>query len=187
MIERREDDVDRMHFDTKIYLSQLREDQTHRSQSRKSVELVAMANNLEEAADRIAVNLLALARKMHQEAIAFSDQGLADVEQFHDQVVTNTQLALSVLTTGDAEAARQLVAEKDRIRNEDQKLQERHLKRLQERGPASVETTNIHQETLRILKQINAALCYVAYPIAEETGDLLGSRLARPTYAEGSA
>ena len=187
MIERREDDVDRMHFDTKIYLSQLREDQTHRSQSRKSVELVAMANNLEEAADRIAVNLLALARKMHQEAIAFSDQGLADVEQFHDQVVTNTQLALSVLTTGDAEAARQLVAEKDRIRNEEQKLQERHLKRLQERGPASVETTNIHQETLRILKQINAALCYVAYPIAEETGDLLGSRLARPTYADGPA
>ena len=31
-----------------------------------------------------------------------------------------------------------------------------------------------------LLKQINAALTYVAYPIAEETGDLLDSRLARP-------
>ena len=101
--------------------------------------------------------------------------------------MTNGQLALSVLTTGDAEAARQLVAEKDRIRFEEQKLQERHLKRLQVGAPASIETTNIHQDVLRVLKQINAALTYVAYPIAEETGDLLESRLARPRGMRGSA
>ena len=147
---------------------------------------MALANNLEDAADKIAVNLLALAKRMHVEGISFSDQGLADIEQFHDQVMTNTQLALSVLTTGNAEAARQLVAEKDRVRQEEQRLQERHLNRLRARGSASVETTNVHQETLRLLKQINAALCYVAYPIAEETGDLLGSRLAPSDLVKGS-
>ncbi len=187
LIERREDEVDRMHFQTKIYVSQLRETDMPPAQSRRAVELVAMANGLEEAADRIAVNLLALARKMHDEALSFSEEGMADIEQFHDQVVTNTQLALSVLTTGDAEAARQLVAEKDRIRTEEQKLQERHLKRLQQGASASIATTNIHQETLRLLKQINAALSYVAYPIAEETGDLLGSRLAQTQRAGGQA
>lgn len=180
MIARREDEIDRMHFETKIYISRLRETSIEPDQEKRTLEIVAMANNLEEAADRIAVSLLALARKMSNEAITFSDQGLADIEQFHDQVVTNGQLALRVLTTGDAEAARQLVAEKDRIRLEEQKLQERHLKRLQPGATASIETTNIHQETLRLLKQINAALTYVAYPIAEETGDLLDSRLARP-------
>ncbi len=96
-------------------------------------------------------------------------------------------MALSVLTTGDAEAARQLVAEKDRIRIEEQNLQERHLKRLQNGAAASIETTNIHQETLRLLKQVNAALAFVAYPIAEETGDLLGSRLARPRKIGGAS
>ena len=146
-----------------------------------------MANSLEEAADRIAVTLVSLAKKMSDEAITFSDEGLADIAHFHDQIVTNGQLALSVLTTGDAEAARQLVAEKDRIRIEEQKLQERHLKRLQRGATASIETTNIHQETLRVLKQINAALTYVAYPIAEETGDLLESRLARPRSVGGAA
>ncbi len=151
------------------------------------MEIVAIANNLEEAADRIAVSLVALAKKMSDEAVTFSDQGFADIEHFHDQIVTNGQLALSVLTTGDAEAARQLVAEKDRIRIEEQKLQERHLKRLQQGATASIETTNIHQETLRLFKQINAALTYVAYPIAEETGDLLGSRLARPRRIGGAA
>ena len=187
MIERREDEIDRMHFETKIYVSRLRETNIKPEQDKKTLEIVAMANSLEEAADRIAVNLVGLAKKMSDEAITFSDEGLADIAHFHDQIVTNGQLALSVLTTGDAEAARQLVAEKDRIRIEEQKLQERHLKRLQRGAIASVETTNIHQETLRVLKQINAALTYVAYPIAEETGDLLESRLARPRSVGGSA
>lgn len=186
VIERREDEIDRMHFETKIYVSRLRETDILPSQDKKTLEIVAMANSLEEAADRIAVNLVRLAKKMSDEAITFSDEGLADIEHFHDQIVTNGQLALSVLTTGDAEAARQLVAEKDRIRIEEQKLQERHLKRLQRGATASIETTNIHQETLRVLKQINAALTYVAYPIAEETGDLLESRLARPRSVGGA-
>jgi len=186
-IERREDEVDRMHFETKIYVSQLRDGDMPRVQARRALELVAMANHIEEAADRIAVTLLALARKMEEGAISFSPQGLSDIEAFHDHVVANTQLALSVLTTGDAESARQLVAQKDLIRDEERELQERHLKRLREGGIASVETTNIHQETLRVLKQINAALCYVAYPIARETGDLLSSRLTRPLVATGQA
>ena len=151
---------------------------------KKTLEIVATANSLEEAADRIAVNLVALAEKMRDGALAFSDEGTRDLEHFHDQVVTNGQLALQVLTTGDAEAARHLVAEKDRIRVEEQRLQERHLKRLQQGGTASIETTNVHQEVLRLLKQVNAALSYVAYPIAEETGDLLGSRLAPHNHAE---
>lgn len=180
VIERREDDIDRMHFDIKIYVSRLGEAALDKDQEKRTLDIIAMANSLEEAADRIAVNLVSLARKMSSEGLTFSDQGMADVETFHDQVVTNGQLALSVLTTGDAEAARQLVAEKDRIRLEEQNLQERHLRRLQQGASASIETTNIHQETLRLLKQVNAAISYVAYPIAEETGDLLGSRLAHP-------
>ena len=185
VIQLREDAVDRMHFDIKIYISRLRETGLQNGEEKKTLETMAMAGNLEEAADRIAVNLVALAEKMHTGGLAFSEQGLADIVDFHDQVVSNGQLALSVLTTGDAEAARQLVAEKDRIRIEEQNLQERHLKRLQQGASASLDTSNIHQETLRILKQINAALSYLAYPIAEETGDLLGSRLARPTLAGG--
>ena len=174
----REDDIDRMHFETKIYISRLRENGIPPALDKKTLEIAAVANSLEEAGDRIAVDLVALAKKMQDQAIRFSDQGISDLNHFHDQVVTNGQLALRVLTTGDAEAARQLVAEKDRIRIEEQKLQERHLRRLQQGAAASLETTNIHQDTLRLLKQINAAISYVAYPIAEETGDLLGSRLA---------
>ena len=185
-IERREDDVDRMHLDMKIYVSRLRESDIPAALDRKTLEIAAMASNLEEAADRVSVNLVTLAKRMQDEAIRFSDQGILDLCRFHNQVVANGQLALRVLTTGDAEAARQLVAEKDRVRTEEQRLQARHLKRLRQGATASFETTNIHQETLRLLKQVNAALSCAAYPIAKETGDLLDSRLA-PLRNEGDA
>ena len=187
LIERHETDVDRMHYDTKLYVARLQQHDLTEDQSLTAIQIVSTANNLEDAADRIAVDLVGLARKLRDGGLSFSDQGLADVESFHDRIVTNAQLALSVLTTGDAEAARQLVSEKDDIRAEERRLQERHLARLGSGGRLSVETTNIHQETLRVLKQVNAAITYVAYPIAEQAGDLLGSRLARPGTADGTA
>ncbi|SMX50029.1 Na/Pi cotransporter family protein [Maliponia aquimaris] len=178
LIQRREDEVDRMHYELKLYVARLRTAGMSEAQSRKGLELVTVANGLEEAADRIAVNMLALARKMNQNAIAFSPDGLEDIERFHDQVAANAQLALGVLTTGDPADARQLVADKDEVRRVEQLLQERHLRRLQAQDTASVASTNAHQETLRLLKQINASFSYVAYPIIEEAGEMLDSRLA---------
>lgn len=178
LIQRREDEVDRMHYELKLYVARLRTTGMSEAQARRGLELVTVANGLEEAADRIAVNMLAQARKMHQNGISFSPDGLADIESFHDRVVANAQLALGVLTTGDPEDARQLVADKDEVRRVEQVLQERHLKRLQEQDSASVASTNIHQETLRLLKQVNASFSYVAYPIIEDAGEMLGSRLA---------
>ncbi|AZQ66490.1 Na/Pi cotransporter family protein [Silicimonas algicola] len=187
LIERHETEVDRMHYDTKLYVARLQQNELTEDQSLDAVQIVSTANNLEDAADRIAVDLVGLARKLRDGGLSFSEQGMSDVESFHDRIVTNAQLALSVLTTGDAEAARQLVSEKDDIRAEERRLQERHLARLGGGGRLSVETTNIHQETLRVLKQVNSAITYVAYPIAEQAGDLLDSRLARPATADGTA
>jgi len=42
----------------------------------------------------------------------------------------------------------------------------------------SIETSNIHQETLRALKQVNTAFSIVGHPILLKTGDLLDSRLS---------
>ena len=41
----------------------------------------------------------------------------------------------------------------------------------------SVETSSIHLDTIRDLKQINSLLASIAYPVLEENGMLRGSRL----------
>ena len=69
-------------------------------------------------------------------------------------------------------------AEKENVRGIEQALQRSHLGRLREGLPESIETSNIHQEALRALKQVNTAFSMVAHPILSESGDLLESRLS---------
>ena len=76
--------------------------------------------------------------------------------------------------------ARDLVAEKDRLREEEVRAAERHFRRLRDGLPETIETSALHLDVLRDLKRINAHLTTVAYPILEETGELRGSRLRAP-------
>ncbi|MCR8726646.1 Na/Pi cotransporter family protein [Frigidibacter sp. ROC022] len=177
-IEKGEEEVDRLHFQIKLYVSRLQDTSLTGEQSQHALDLVTLANNLEDAGDQISSNLVEHARRMQTEGLSFSEDGWRDLTDFHDCVLSNAQLALNVLMTNDADSARQLVEEKDRIRQLEQTLQARHFARLRSRNPVSIETSNLHQETMRALKQINTAFSLVAYPIARETGDLLSSRLA---------
>jgi phosphate:Na+ symporter len=59
-------------------------------------------------------------------------------------------------------------------------LQLSHLARLRSGLAESVETSNIHQETLRSLKQVNAAFATAAHPILKGAGEILPTRLAPP-------
>jgi hypothetical protein len=49
--------------------------------------------------------------------------------------------------------------------------------RLSEGTAQSLETSSIHLDTIRDLKQINSLLASMAYPVLEERGLLRGSRL----------
>ena len=86
-------------------------------------------------------------------------------------------LALNVMLNQNPAEARELVEAKEKVRNVEQKLQRSHIGRLREGLVDSIETSNIHQETLRALKQINTAFSQIGYPILYKSGDLLESRL----------
>jgi len=177
-IEKHESSINKSHYELKLFLAKLRRQGLTESQNKKTLEMISVANCLEEAADHVSSNLVMLSSKMAKSRRKFSDEGMRDLEQFHDQIMANAQLSLAVMTTGDIEMARLVLREKDRVRAEELRLQERHLERLQAGSPQSKETSNSHQEILRIIKHINAAISYVAYPIVNESGDLLNSRLA---------
>jgi phosphate:Na+ symporter len=82
-----------------------------------------------------------------------------------------------VLVSRDPETARQLVEEKDRLRALEKEASQSHFQRLREGTAKSVETSSIHLDTIRDLKQINSLLASIAYPVLEEQGLLRGSRL----------
>ncbi|RLJ51939.1 phosphate:Na+ symporter [Litoreibacter meonggei] len=173
-----EDEVDRMHFEVKLYIAHLQEGVLSGRQARRAMDIATISNHLEDAGDQVSTNLIDIAQRLRADGLSFSEEGWRDLCDFHDQVMSNVQLGLNILMTGDAEAAIQLVEEKDRMREAEQRLQAHHLERLRKGNTATVETSNLHQETIRALKQVNTDFTYTAYPIVEATGALLSSRLA---------
>jgi phosphate:Na+ symporter len=69
--------------------------------------------------------------------------------------------------SGDMSGARKLVAEKSELRSAELAAAERHLERLREGRPETLETTSLHMDILRDLKRINSHICSVAYPALE--------------------
>src|SRR2546430_1365612 len=63
-------------------------------------------------------------------------------------------------------------AEKAELRTAELIVAERHLERLREGRPESLETTSLHLDVLRDLKRIHSHICSVAYPVLEAVGEV---------------
>ena len=80
--------------------------------------------------------------------------------------------------SGDLDSARQLAEEKTVMRKLERESQDKHLARLKSGQAESIESSDMHLEVVRALKEINSLIAKVAYPILKESGQLLDSRLA---------
>lgn len=177
-IRKRGETVRKMHFDLKLFLARLNRRELDEEGSGRSMELASLAVSFDAAAELVSRNLVELAKRLHAQGVAFSKPGQEEISDFHDRVLGNVQLALNVMMTQNPEEARELVAAKDKVRDVEQQMQRNHLGRLREGLAESIETSSIHQETLRALKQVNTSFTMVGYPILTRTGDLLSSRLS---------
>jgi len=170
--------VNKMHSDIKLYVAEIDDENLSEQDKSRKLALINFAVNLESAGDIIVKNLLPLADSKHKECLTFSTQGWSELTELHKQVTNNMHLSFNTLISSNQTCARRLVEEKDRIRVLEQQSNEHHFQRLQSGAAASVETSNIHLETIRALRQINSLFAAVAYPILSQSGDLLDSRLA---------
>ncbi len=162
-----------------------REDMT-KAQKRRIRELIEYAISLEEAGDVITRNLMVLATAKRRAGLEFSQAGRAELEELHDCVMRNMALAFNVLVSEDLESARLLLSEKSDLAARERKSRKRHLKRLREGEGRSFDTSDIHLETLRALKDLNARISAIAYPILYRHGQLLETRLVESAQEEES-
>lgn len=178
-LQRMETETDAMFLQVKLYLAQLQRRDLNANHARRAMELAETAVNLENAGNAIGRTMVRLAERRDGAQLRFSATGYTELQDFHDRVLANVQMALNVLMTQNPDAARALVAEKDRVRDVEASLQRSHLQRLRDGESDTLGSTNIHQEMLRALKQVNTCFAQIAYPILSESGGLLTSRLAK--------
>jgi phosphate:Na+ symporter len=172
-----DDRVDRWHAAIKLYLAKVTARPLTESEALRCQELIGACVKLEQVGDIIVRNMLVHVQKKMDRKLEFTDDGWRELTAFHASVLANARLAFNVLISRDRETALQLVQEKDRLRDREKSSTQGHFDRLRDGSAKSVETSSIHLDTIRDLKQINSLLASIAYPVLEEHGMLRGSRL----------
>ncbi|MBS7326487.1 MAG: Na/Pi cotransporter family protein [Gammaproteobacteria bacterium] len=167
-----DDAVDQLHESIKLYVIKLSQAAMDDRQSRRAMEILSLAINLEHIGDIIDKNLMELASKKIKKHLQFSDEGARELREIHRAVQDNLRLAMSVFFSGDVASARMLLAQKTRIRDLEFRAAENHIERLRQQRVESLETSSLHLDILRDLKRIHSHICSTAYPALEAAGEL---------------
>jgi phosphate:Na+ symporter len=124
-----------------------------------------------------------LAMKKIKRRFQFSPEGADELSAFHKRTMDSLRIAFGVFMSGEVNEARKLLAEKALLRNIELAATEKHLDRLREGRPETIETTSLHLDVLRDLRRIHSHICSVAYPVLDAAGELPSSRNAESEVA----
>ena len=164
--------VDGLDEAIKLYLTRLTRGSLDEREGQRAMEIISFAINLEHIGDIIDKNLSELATKKIKRRFQFSPEGAEELSAFHKRTMDSLRIAFGVFMSGDVGEARKLLAEKASLRNAELAATERHLDRLREGRPETIETTSLHLDVLRDLRRIHSHICSVAYPVLDAAGEL---------------
>lgn len=159
------------------YVARIDPDRVGEQTFKQARDLAEYAIEIEAAGDIVVKQLLLLAQERNDHRIQFSQKGLEELISMHEQIMANIELASNVLISDDVESARLLVESKDEISRTERRNRRTHLRRLSQGTEVSFDSSDLHLETLRGLKEFNSRVASVAYPILYRKGQLLETRL----------
>lgn len=162
-----EDAVDRAQSEIKMYLARISFEAASDDEVRLGHDLASFAINLEYAGDAISKTMLKLAEVRRDKSLTFSAEGWKELNALHASVLENLRLSVNVLISKDQSAARGLINCKRQINRESRKSYRNHLTRLQHGKQSSIDTSDIHLETLRTLSSINSFISTIGYSVLD--------------------
>jgi phosphate:Na+ symporter len=175
-VSRMDNAVDGLDEAIKLYVTKLTRGSLDEREGHRAMEIISFAINLEHIGDIIDKNLSELATKKIKRRFQFSPEGAEELSLFHKRTMDSLRIAFGVFMSGDVNEARKLLADKAALRNAELAATERHLDRLREGRPESIETTSLHLDVLRDLRRIHSHICSVAYPVLDAAGELPARR-----------
>ncbi|HEX5531730.1 MAG TPA: Na/Pi cotransporter family protein [Methylomirabilota bacterium] len=167
-VERRDDQLDYLEREIKIFLSRLGHETMSPDLAQKEIALISFIGNLENIGDIIDKNLMELARKKLYQGRRFSDAGEAELIEFHGMVSKNLERAIAGFAANDRGLAQEVLDQRPVVRQRERELRDSHLARLRRGLAESLETSEIHLDVLTNLKRISSHITALVYPILEE-------------------
>ncbi len=167
-VERRDDQVDYLEREIKLFLTRLRPETMSADLSRRGIALISFIGNLENIGDIIDKNLMELARKKLYQGRRFSEAGEAEIVEFHAMIAKKLERAIAAFAANDRGLAQEVLDQRSAVRQRERELRESHLARLRAGLAESLETSEIHLDVLTNLKRISSHITALVFSILEE-------------------
>ncbi len=166
-IAKKDDQIDNLYRAIKLYLARLTQESLDPKEADRYLQILTFSTNLEHVGDIVEKSLMELAIKKIKKGERFSDEGWTEIKNFHAQVLRNMKLAQTIFLSEDPKLARQLIDNKNAIREAEQETSTQHFQRLREGLPETIATSSLHLDIIRDYRRVNSYISSVAYSIIE--------------------
>jgi phosphate:Na+ symporter len=166
--------VDRLNRAVQVYLAGLPPDLLGQEEQRRIGEIRAFALNLESAGDVLDRSLARVAAKWAREGTRLDDAMMESIQAMHGRALEQLQLAITAFMREDPAAARRLIEEKERMRDEEAAVARAFSLATE---PAAIAAQGVLLEVVRDLRRVGGHLAATAHPLLERMGALRPSRL----------
>jgi phosphate:Na+ symporter len=160
--------LDRLNTAIKEYVVSIDPELMSEQDRERLALILAFTMNLEQAGDLIDRNLVRIVTRRQKRGLSFSVAAQDDLLALVDRLRANVRAAASLFVSGDKDAVKLLLAERDAFRAVEADAVAGHFERLRSSEAETIETSSLHLDALCDLKRINAHLIEaVAAPLFE--------------------
>jgi len=169
--------LNRYHTSVHGYLSDLTQSELEKNDTKRALEIMLYASNLEHAGDVIHLNLADRIKAKAKQSIGFSVEQHASLDDLCLIIGHSLRLATGVLTSNDIDGAKRLVEQKNAFRSLENRIIDEHFRDSGKARGASLRKSALFVDMIRDLHRINSHIVSAAYPIIEAAGLLRDSRI----------
>ncbi len=147
--------VDNLSREITRYLTKISFETLSEENSREAFKLLYIVDDLEHIGDLIDKNLIPLIEKKIDHSLIFSDKGVEEIKNMHQEIYNNLRGAIGAFALQDQRMAQKVIDQKEYIDSLEIKLRKSHINRLNIGVELSQKTSGVHLDLINILKRIN--------------------------------
>jgi phosphate:Na+ symporter len=160
-----DDNIDTLEEAITPYLTKLSQEETSDDEAERAVSLLFIVKNLELIGDIVSKSLMDLALKKITVSPRFSEDALARMKQYHEEIEKTFQMAIDSFASQDRKLAEQVVERKSEMNTLERQLHKEHLSLLQGSKEEVTETSTVFLDVISDLKRINSHASGIAYAV----------------------
>lgn len=176
-VARMDDTVDGLHRAIHAYLAALPAEALGDEEAGRARRIQGFVIALEQAADVLARDLAQHAAKRQRRGLDLTREGQDMLDAVHAALGAQLTLAVTVFLSEDLDAARRLVAAKEKLRETEREAARRVVTAGGALASEGGAVPSFVLDCVRDLRRVSAHLASVAHPVLEQHGVLLPSRL----------